>query len=31
LIPMLGESIASLAQLFEMPPEIEKQLIAVGK
>ena len=30
-IPQLGESIESLAQSFEMPPEIEKQLIAVGK
>ena len=31
LIPQLGESIASLAQAFEMPPEIEKQLVPVGK
>ncbi len=31
LIPMLGESIESLAQAFEMPPEIEKQLVPVGK
>lgn len=30
-IPQLGESIASLAQEFEMPPEIEKQLVPVGK
>ncbi len=30
-IPQLGESIESLAQSFELPPEIEKQLIAVGK
>ncbi len=31
LIPQLGESIESLAQAFEMPPEIEKQLVPVGK
>ena len=30
-IPQLGESIASLAQEFEMPPEIEKQLVPLGK
>ena len=30
-IPQLGESIASLAQEFEMPPEIEKQLVPFGK
>lgn len=31
LIPMLGESIESLAQDFEMPPDIEKQLIPIGR
>jgi uncharacterized protein (DUF362 family) len=31
LIPQLGESITSLAQQFEMPPDIEKQLIPVEK
>jgi uncharacterized protein (DUF362 family) len=30
LIPQLGESITDLAQQFEMPPEIEKQLIPTG-
>ncbi|MCU0703869.1 MAG: DUF362 domain-containing protein [Fimbriiglobus sp.] len=31
LIPQLGEPIASMAQAFEMPPEIEKQLVPSGK
>lgn len=26
-IPQLGEAIAALAQDFEMPPDIEKQLL----
>ena len=30
-IPQLGESIESLAQSFELPPEIEKQLVPLGK
>jgi len=30
-IPQLGESIASLAQRFEPPPGIEKQLIPPDK
>ena len=28
-IPQLGEAIASLAQIFELPPKIEKQLMPV--
>ncbi len=31
LIPQLGEPLAAVATQFEMPPEIEKQLVPVGK
>lgn len=31
LIPQVGEPIAAVAQAFELPPEIEKQLMPVGK
>lgn len=30
-IPQLGESIAALAQTFELPPKIDKQLMPVGQ
>ncbi len=29
MIPQLGEAIASLAQIFELPPKIEKQLMPI--
>ena len=31
LIPQLGEPVAALARPFELPPEIEKQMIPAGK
>lgn len=31
LIPQLGESVAAMAKPFEMPPQIEKQMVPVGK
>ena len=31
LIPQLGETIATMAKRFELPPGIEKQLVPAGK
>jgi uncharacterized protein (DUF362 family) len=31
LIPQLGEPLAAMAQQFELPPEIEKQMVPAGK
>jgi uncharacterized protein (DUF362 family) len=31
LIPQLGEPLAAMAKQFEMPPQIEKQMVPVGK